>query len=101
MTGRGLGFCGGYDSPGWTRGGGFAYGGRGGGRGWGRGGGRGWGWRSGPWWGEVPPPAAYPAGWDREPSLTELQAQAKEMTRALEDIQNRIRNMESSEDADR
>jgi hypothetical protein len=49
-SGRGLGFCSGFDEPGWTRGGGWGRGGRGGwGRGrWGpgrggRGPGRGWG----------------------------------------------------------
>jgi len=43
MTGRRLGYCAGYDSPGYTRGfgGGYGYGfGWGRGRGWGRG----WGW---------------------------------------------------------
>ena len=47
MTGRGLGYCAGYDAPGWTadappRGGGGL--GRGYGRGYGRGFGRGGGW---------------------------------------------------------
>ena len=66
-TGRALGYCSGYDAPGFThpapgqglgRGGGFGRGlgaGRGGGRGpgtgWGRGWGRGMGWGSGWGWG--------------------------------------------------
>ena len=73
MTGRGMGYCGGYDAPGWAnpgatwgfygRGGRGIRGGRWGGHGAGRGGG--WGWRhqyyaSGlPRWARwAPPPAA-------------------------------------------
>ena len=37
-TGRGLGFCSGFNSPGFTKGSGWGFG-----RGWGRGLGRGWG----------------------------------------------------------
>ncbi|MFW9947329.1 MAG: DUF5320 domain-containing protein [Candidatus Odinarchaeota archaeon] len=51
MTGRGLGYCAGYDSPGYTRGYGMGLG-RGWGRGWGRGRGigfsKGWRWNYGP-----------------------------------------------------
>jgi len=51
-TGRGLGFCSGFSSPGFTKGPGWGFG-RGWwgfGRGWGRGFGRGW-WRFGRSWG--------------------------------------------------
>ena len=62
MTGRGLGYCAGYSTPGYMKSPGRGWGlgfGRGWGRGWGRGFGRGfWRWRS---WG-VPPvyPTAVP-----------------------------------------
>ena len=53
-TGRGLGFCSGFSSPGFTKakgpGWGFGRGWWGFGRGWGRGFGRGW-WRFGRSWG--------------------------------------------------
>ncbi|MFX0006921.1 MAG: DUF5320 domain-containing protein [Candidatus Hermodarchaeota archaeon] len=42
-TGRGLGYCSGYDTPGYTKGSGMGFG-RGWGRGWGLGYGRGRGW---------------------------------------------------------
>lgn len=46
-TGRGLGFCNGYESPGYTRGGGRGAGrGMGRGRGFAMGGGRGWGFNN-------------------------------------------------------
>ena len=51
-TGRGLGYCSGYDSPGFTRG----YYGRGMGRGYGRGYGRGLGRGMGRGWGRGPGP---------------------------------------------
>jgi len=43
-TGRGLGYCSGFDSPGFVKGPGWGFGW---GRGWGRGFGRGWRWRGG------------------------------------------------------
>lgn len=60
-TGRGMGFCNGYDAPGAVNGGRMAYGGFGGGagRGMGRGMGRGFGFHQGyaPGWG-VPAPVS-------------------------------------------
>ena len=49
-TGRGLGYCAGYDSPGYTKGSGIGFG-RGGGRGWGVGYGRGVNYGRGRGWG--------------------------------------------------
>lgn len=55
-TGRGLGFCNGYDSPGFTKGVGMGLGG-----GWGRGRGRGGGWgRNYPYEPYYPQPRAFP-----------------------------------------
>lgn len=53
-TGRGLGYCAGFSTPGYTKGPGM---------GWGRGGGRGWrggGWGRGFGWGFYPPDVAPP-----------------------------------------
>jgi len=54
-TGRGLGYCSGFSTPGYTKGPGM---GMGWGGGWGRGGGRGGGWGRG--WGFYPGPYYYP-----------------------------------------
>ncbi|MBN2150241.1 MAG: DUF5320 domain-containing protein [Candidatus Lokiarchaeota archaeon] len=87
LTGRGLGFCAGYNTPGyiqpgpgfggrfWGRGGGF---GRGFGGGFGRGYGRGFGRGYGGYWGvPLAPPAGYPAA-----GVPVTPAQEVEMLRA-------------------
>ena len=101
MTGRGLGFCGGYDRPGWMNapGGGFGFG-RGGGRGnWGRG--RGFGRGFGAGWGR---------GWGRwgvewapEGSFDErriLEERSKSMERELEAIRRRLEELGEGTDSD-
>ena len=111
MTGRGAGFCAGYDMPGYAnpafgRGAGWGGGwGRGFGRGYGRGGGRGWrrgywatgapGWARGGW---AYPPAAYAPYPEQaaaaEPSATQelrsLRDQAKYLQHTLDEINQRI-----------
>jgi hypothetical protein len=66
MTGRGLGYCGGYDAPGYAMGPGRGLG-RGRGMAWGRGGGwgRGMAWRRGGGWGRGYYGPVYPAYWPR------------------------------------
>lgn len=100
-TGRGMGYCSGYDAPGymhpgpgmgWGRGG--FYGGRWGrgfGPGWGRGygPGRGWGWWG---WGAGPygPPYAPDEAAASEQELSELKAEAEALQDQLRAIQARI-----------
>lgn len=90
MTGRGAGYCGGYDAPGyvnpapgWCRGFGR-------GRGWGRGRGRRYG--MGPGWGPPPgwsyPPYAPPMAPEQE--LEALRTQAQQLEEQLEAINRRI-----------
>lgn len=109
-TGRGAGFCGGYDvpgsmNPGWGWG---SWGrGRGGGRGW-----RNWfyatgltGWQRGAGWPgwpafrAVPPPYATPYATvpTREQELDALRDQAGYFETALADIRKRIENLEAKE----
>ncbi|MHA1972014.1 MAG: DUF5320 domain-containing protein [Candidatus Hodarchaeales archaeon] len=65
-TGRGLGYCSGYATPGYTKGPGMGWGrGYGGGRGWRGGGGRGWGYGYRPYFPPaetVPPYPITPVG---------------------------------------
>ena len=111
MTGRGLGYCAGYASPGYTKPG-FGYRGFGGGwgRGWGRGygrgfgRGRGWGWRHHPYawgapawpawdWGAgVPAPDVAPTP---EQEMEYLQAEAEALKEQLDAIQARIDDLET------
>ena len=111
MTGRGAGYCAGYDTPGYMN----PYGGRG----WGRGGGRGWGrggWGRRNWfaatgmpgwmrarmgmpaWGGAPYPAAPPAAWGAPPAATDeheaLKAQAESLEATLDNIRSRIDELE-------
>lgn len=97
MTGRAVGYCAGYDAPG------YAYGAPGWGRGlgfrWGRG--RGWGFRHGwhyapppPYWGPptwTPPP--YPQAPTPEQELAMLSSQAEMLQKQLDDIQQRIEEL--------
>jgi hypothetical protein len=118
-TGRGLGYCAGYDTPGYTKGPGMGLGrGFGGGRGrwsgygrgmgWGRGRGRGYGG----WWGYgapyyepllVAPPTYIPpatAG-DQLTMLKQekdyMESELKGIQDALNDISKRIEELEKSE----
>ncbi len=91
-TGRALGYCAGYDSPGFTRGiprggAGFGYG-----RGWGRGFGRGfWGhgrgfWRRGYY------PDVYPVP-TREEEKTYLENMVKDLEAELKAIKERLQEL--------
>ncbi|MFX1313095.1 MAG: DUF5320 domain-containing protein [Promethearchaeota archaeon] len=110
MTGRGLGYCAGYDSPGYTKGFGMGLG-----RGWGRGRGvgRGIGYGRGRWWsysGPIYTPVytSYPSGIipkiTPENQLTMLK-QEKEylesdlngIKSAIDDISKRIEELERKE----
>jgi len=117
MTGRGAGFCGGYEMPGYanpTLGGGFGWGGRGGGggraRGFGGGGGgrgrRNMYWATGmPGWARVGPfpgpgvgAPAYGAGMSKSEEVEVLKQQAEYFKANLEDIEKRLQAMESSDE---
>jgi hypothetical protein len=91
-TGRGLGYCAGYPSPGYTRGAGMGMGwGRGGGRGWGRG--RGWGWTGtfyDPYYG---PPAAVPA-YLPGPTPPDPEQEAKYLEQTLSNLRKEIEAIE-------
>lgn len=84
MTGRSLGYCAGYESPGFTRGFGSGFGGgRGQGRGFG-GGGRGFGFN---------------AGYTNAPQtnsndeILNLKAQAESLKKAQEEIERRLKEL--------
>ena len=99
MTGRRMGYCAGYNTPGFANPlnrGGFGRGYWGGGRGWGwsrgyYGGGPGWGW--GPRWGwaNVQPPTP-------EQELTNLETYASQLHEQLSLIQKRIDELKNKED---
>jgi hypothetical protein len=107
MTGRGAGYCAGYPVPGYMN---PAWGRGGGGRGFGGGGG---GWRHRHWyyatgvpgWQRAaqgwpgyapPPPTAFGPLVTKEQELEALKNQAKYFEQALDDLQNRIKEVESS-----
>lgn len=106
MTGRGMGYCAGYESPGHTRPS-FGYRGFGGGRGhgFGRGFGRGWGrgcHHHPPAWG----PGRFARDWEpgfqaptREQELGYLQAEAEALKEQLDAIRARIADLEQSSEA--
>ncbi|MFX1493196.1 MAG: DUF5320 domain-containing protein [Promethearchaeota archaeon] len=109
MTGRGLGYCAGYDSPGYTRGYGMGLG-RGWGRGWGRGRGiglgRGWRWNYGPIY--TPVYTTYTSGIipkiTPENQLTMLKQEKEYLEKevngiksAIDDISKRIEELEREE----
>ena len=94
MTGRGLGLCAGYSSPGYTANSGY---GRGFGRGWGRGFGRGyWGRGRGFWWRGYRDPyywhQPYDIGSYPQPSKDEEKTYLEEMIKDLEEEIKNIRN---------
>lgn len=101
MTGRGLGYCAGFDAPGYASPGP----GYGRGRGWG-GGGRGWRhwyYATGlPRWARYgyPPAAPYAPYWQpmsREQEADMLKSQAEALKRELEAIAQRLEDLEKGE----
>jgi hypothetical protein len=111
MTGRGAGYCGGYDNPGWAN----PVPGRGLGLGWGRGGGgRGWrhrnwyhatglpGWvRSGygPAWGATASwaPGPYATVPSQEQETEVLKQQAQWLKQQLDSVSQRLEELEKRE----
>jgi hypothetical protein len=92
MTGRGAGYCAGYETPGYANPGGFGFGfGRGRGRGFGRGF---YGRGIAPHWGWNVPPAA-PTAPTREQELDMLKSQADALKHSLEGIEKRMQDLES------
>ncbi len=95
-TGRGLGYCNGYDTPGFTKGtprGGAGFGG-GFGRGRGMGYGRGNGWRSG-YVQPVAAPYTAPVSYSKEDELRLLKDQSEQMKRDLDSVNQRIEELEN------
>jgi len=110
MTGRGMGFCAGYDAPGYMnppgpagfgRGGFYGRGaGFGGGRGFGRGGGFGWrnryyatglpGWARAGYYGGYGSQGASPEGYSPENEIDYLNREADYLKRELEEIDKRV-----------
>ncbi|MBN1946906.1 MAG: DUF5320 domain-containing protein [Bradymonadales bacterium] len=120
MTGRGAGYCAGYNVPGYMnpiggRGVGFGRGGgRGGGRGRGGGGGGGWGYRNWyhatglygwqragmGWPGPVGmAPGPYSPPFSQEQELTMLRQQAASFEQALDEMKARIQELERPMDS--
>jgi len=96
MTGRAAGYCAGYNMPGYANAfPGRGFGGRGGrGGGWGRRG----GWSGAPNY-QAPAYGAAPYGaapYNREQELDALKAQAQYLQKTLEEIGNRITELEKS-----
>jgi hypothetical protein len=96
MTGRGAGYCAGYDAPGYVnpvRGCGRGLGFR---RGWGRGWGRGRGYGMGPAWGPSPAwgYASYPVPPAPEQEVDALRTQAQWLREQLDAIERRIQELE-------
>jgi len=103
-TGRGFGFCSGYQAPGYTAGGGYAGWGAGFGRGrgfWCRGGG-GRGWRNmfyatgQPGWARSGYPTAAPPMPDAESEKRVLQDEAEALQAELGAIRQRLNTLEGS-----
>ena len=105
MTGRGMGYCAGYDAPGFANPAGFGYG-RGMARGWGRapmGGGRGmaWGRGRGAWggYGSWATPPAYPPAFPPyvpEDEQTYLETEMEGLKAHMEAIQKRLDQLTAS-----
>ena len=92
MTGRGAGYCAGYDVPGYANPGGFGFGrGRGRGRGFSR---MHYGRALAPRWGWNAAPYA-PAAPSKEEELDMLKGQADALKRSLEDIERRMQELET------
>lgn len=115
MSGRALGYCAGYDTPGYTKGPGIGFGRRWGRdigygrglawrRGWGRGSGRYWDYRAPIYAPAVIPPPAYMPPSTPETQLVMLkqekdylESEMEGIKSALEDISNRIEELEKTE----
>lgn len=95
MTGRGLGYCAGYNSPGYTKGVPRGGAGFGRGRGFGRGFGRGYGfaWRATPNYPAQPVTQQSPAYQSKEDEINALKNQAEQLQSDLERINNRIEEL--------
>jgi len=89
-TGRGLGYCNGYNSPGFTRGYGNG-GGFGNGRGFGRMQGRGYGWNNQAYYAPVAPYAGVS-------EKTILENEIKAMNDQLKALQNRLNEITKTEE---
>lgn len=108
-TGRGLGYCAGYDTPGYTKGPGMGFGrgwGRGRGRGYWRGYGRGWGYGAPIYAPIVAPPPVYTpykpiTSVDQLTMLKQekeyLESEMNGVKNALDDISKRIEELEKQE----
>ncbi|MCF8360692.1 MAG: DUF5320 domain-containing protein [Prolixibacteraceae bacterium] len=98
MTGRGLGYCAGYDSPGYTKGFGGGMGrGRGFGGGIGRGGGMGRGRFFGNMgWGNYPNQGINPT-YSRDDEIRNLKAQAESLKQTQNDIERRLKELGKEE----
>ncbi len=96
-SGRGLGYCSGYDSPGYTKG--VPRGGRGFGRGYGRGFGRGFGWGRGrrysPYPDDIYHPNQYPV-YPTEPNIGVNKEEEKHyLENVLQNLENDIKNIKN------
>lgn len=102
MTGRSLGYCAGYDTPGFTRGfGGGMRRGFGSGRGMGRGGGYGRGLSRGLRFGWPQAFYAQANPWkapDKEEEIKILKSQAEELSRTQKEIEKRLKDLEKGSD---
>ena len=97
-TGRALGYCYGYDSPGYTKGPGRGFGrgfGFGGGMGRGRGFGRGWSFGA-PYHGYIP---GYPwmSPMSKEDEIKLLKSEADTLKRTQKDIEKRLGELEKED----
>ncbi len=100
MTGRALGFCNGYDTPGYTKG----FGG-GGGRGFrfgggrGRGGGRGFGWGWGrDFYGATPEYHGQSYSLSKKDELNMLKSEAENLREHQKEIEKRISELEGKKE---
>jgi hypothetical protein len=98
-TGRSLGYCSGYNSPGFTRG--TPRGGGGFGRGWGRGFGRGyWGRGRGYWYNQYPDEPYYRPSYEPRPSADEEKQYLKDtianLEQELDTMKKRLQDIEGN-----
>ncbi|HRW95319.1 MAG TPA: DUF5320 domain-containing protein [Bacteroidales bacterium] len=94
VTGRQLGYCSGYESPGYTKGFGMGRGsGRGRGLGWGMGRGYGRGFGRGAGYGQGYEFSSWPS-YSKENEIRVLKDQAESLKRAQQDIEKRLSELE-------
>ena len=98
-TGRGLGFCNGYNTPGYMNPAGYGYG-RGYGRGWGRGFGRGYGRGFG--WGYYGAPNVAPAvnPYSQDPKVEKdiLENEIKNLETTIDNLRKRLEDLNKDGD---